>query len=59
MAVASDGNSVAAKGRISIDVSDMREEIENFRGDESWKELALAAKIRVLLRERLKQKPES
>jgi len=47
--------SVAQKGRLPVDISDMRDEIESCRGDAAWKELPLAAKIRVLIRERLDQ----
>jgi hypothetical protein len=46
---------VAQKDRISIDVSDIREEIETCRTDAAWKELPLSAKIRVLIKERLEQ----
>jgi hypothetical protein len=46
---------VAQKDRISIDVSDLREEIESCRTDAAWTELPLSAKIRVLIKERLEQ----
>lgn len=46
---------VAQKDRISIDVSDLREEIETCRNDAAWSELALSAKIRVLIKERLEE----
>jgi outer membrane murein-binding lipoprotein Lpp len=46
---------VAQKDRISIDVSDLREEIEACRNDAAWSELPLSAKIRVLIKERLEQ----
>ena len=49
------GESVAQKGRIPVDVTDLRDEIENCRDDAAWSELPLAAKIRVLIRERLDQ----
>lgn len=48
-------SAVAQKGRISIDVTDLKEEIESCRTDAAWTELALAAKIRVLVKERLEQ----
>lgn len=48
-------DSVAQRGRLSIDVSDLREDIESCRTDVAWQELPLSAKIRVLLRERLDQ----
>ncbi|NEO86730.1 MAG: hypothetical protein F6J87_21100 [Spirulina sp. SIO3F2] len=43
------------RDRISIDVSDIREQIEQCREDVAWSELPLSAKIRVLVRERLAQ----
>jgi hypothetical protein len=46
---------VAQKGRIPIDISDMREEIESCRNDVAWRELPMSAKLRVLIRERLDQ----
>lgn len=46
---------VAQKDRISIDVSDLREDIESCRNDAAWTELPLSAKIRVLIKERLEQ----
>lgn len=46
-------SAVAQKDRISIDVSDIREEIETCRNDAAWSELPLSAKIRVLVKERL------
>ena len=48
-------DSVAQKGRIPVDVSDLRDSIESCRDDAAWAELPLAAKIRVLIRERLDQ----
>lgn len=46
-------DAVAQKDRISIDISDMRDEISNCRNDAAWAELPMSAKIRVLIRERL------
>ena len=46
---------MAQKDRISVDVSDIREELETCRTDAAWRELSLAGKIRTLLRERLDQ----
>ncbi|NJP12481.1 MAG: hypothetical protein HC866_25920 [Leptolyngbyaceae cyanobacterium RU_5_1] len=46
---------VPQRDRISIDVSDIREQIDTCRDDVAWTELPLAAKIRVLIRERLEQ----
>lgn len=44
---------VGQRDRISIDVNDLREQIEQCRDDAAWSELPLAAKIRVLVKERL------
>jgi hypothetical protein len=46
-------DAVAQKERISIDISDMRDEIDTCRDDAAWKELPLSSKIRVLIKERL------
>ena len=46
---------VAQKDRISIDINDLKEEIETCRNDAAWSELPLSAKIRVLIKERLEQ----
>jgi hypothetical protein len=48
-------SAVAQKDRISVDVTDIKEEIENCRSDVAWAELALAAKVRVLIKERLQE----
>lgn len=48
-------SAVAQKDRISIDVSDLKEEIETCRNDAAWTELPLSAKIRVLIKERLEE----
>jgi hypothetical protein len=47
--------SVSQRDRISTDVSDIREQIEQCRDDVAWSELPLAAKIRVLIKERIAQ----
>jgi hypothetical protein len=46
---------VSQRDRISVDVSDIRERVEACRDDVAWTELPLAAKLRVLIRERLEQ----
>lgn len=46
---------MAQKDRISVDVSDLRAEIETCRDDVAWSELPMSAKIRVLVKERLEQ----
>lgn len=48
-------SAVAQRDRISIDVGDLREEIETCRTDAAWSELPLSAKIRVLIKERLEE----
>ena len=49
---------MAAKDRLSIDITDLRERVENFRDTPSWRELSLSQKLRVLILERL-ELPES
>lgn len=46
---------MSQRDRISVDVSDIRERVESCRDDVAWTELPLAAKLRVLIRERLEQ----
>jgi hypothetical protein len=41
--------------RVPIDLSDIRERIENARSDSAWRELSLSKKVRILLQERLEQ----
>lgn len=41
--------------RVPIDLTDLRERIENARLDSAWKELSLSKKARILLQERLDQ----
>ena len=50
-----DDELVSQRDRISVDVSDIRELVENCRDDVAWTELPLAAKLRVLIKERLAQ----
>ncbi len=50
-----DAADVAQRDRIPIDVSDIREAVETARNDVAWHELALSAKLRVLIKERLEQ----
>ncbi|NEQ98833.1 MAG: hypothetical protein F6K30_19285 [Cyanothece sp. SIO2G6] len=50
---------MAQKDRISVDVSDIKAEIEAFRKDVAWRELSLASKVRVLVIERLEQEKPS
>lgn len=44
---------MAAKDRLSIDITDLRERVETFRDTPSWRELSLSQKLRVLILERL------
>jgi hypothetical protein len=46
-------DAMAQNNRISIDISDIRDEIDTCRDDAAWQELPLSSKIRVLIRERL------
>jgi hypothetical protein len=47
------------RSRITVDVNDMKAEIESCRSDPAWQELPLSSKIRVLLKERLNQIKEN
>ena len=49
---------MAQKDRISVDVTDIKEQIEGFRDDPAWRELSLASKVRVLVLERLEMSTE-
>jgi hypothetical protein len=46
---------VPQRDRISVEIGDIRDRIETCRGDVAWKELPMAAKLRVLIIERLEQ----
>ncbi len=48
-------SSMAQRERISIEIGDIREQVENCRNDAAWTELPLSAKLRVLIKERLEQ----
>lgn len=41
------------RDRISIDLGDLRERIENARDDTAWQELTITQKIRTLIRDQL------
>jgi hypothetical protein len=41
---------MAKSDRMSIEIGDLRDQIENLRSDSLWKELSLAAKFRFLVR---------
>ena len=41
--------------RVPIDLTDLRERIDNARSDSAWKELSLSKKAKILLQERLEQ----
>jgi len=49
---------MAQKDRISVDVTDIKEQVEKFRNDPAWRELSLASKIRVLVLERLEMESD-
>ncbi len=44
-----------AQDRVTVDLTDLRERIEDVRSDPAWKELSLSKKVRILLQERLDQ----
>jgi predicted ribonuclease toxin of YeeF-YezG toxin-antitoxin module len=46
---------VAAKDRISVDISDIKDRIETYRLDPAWRELSFAGKIRALVIEKLEE----
>jgi hypothetical protein len=46
---------VAAKDRISVDISDIKQRIEDCRNEPAWRELSLAGKLRALVIERLEE----
>ena len=41
--------------RLTIDIGDLREDIERCRQDAAWEELSLSGKIRTLIKERIEQ----
>lgn len=47
---------VAAKDRISVDISDIKERIDAYRDDPAWRELSMAGRIRAMVIERLEEK---
>ena len=47
--------SQSQRGRLSIDVKDIRERVENCRDTPSWREMSLTQKLRVLILERLEE----
>lgn len=47
---------VAAKDRISVDITDIKDRIEIYRDDPAWRELSMAGKIRALVIEKLEEK---
>lgn len=49
---------MAQKDRISVDVTDIKEQVEKFRNDPAWRELSLASKVRVLVLERLEMESD-
>jgi hypothetical protein len=47
---------VAAKDRISVDITDIKDRVEGYRDDPAWRELSMAGKIRALVIEKLEEK---
>lgn len=47
---------VAAKDRISVDITDIKDKVETYRDDPAWRELSTAGKIRALVIEKLEEK---
>jgi hypothetical protein len=45
--------------RLTIEIGDLREQIETCRNDDAWKELSFSAKIRVLIKAGIKTEMES
>ncbi|XGV94413.1 MAG: hypothetical protein ACAF41_00880 (plasmid) [Leptolyngbya sp. BL-A-14] len=45
--------------RLTIEIGDLREQIETCRNDDAWKELSLSAKIRVLIKAGIKAEIDS
>jgi hypothetical protein len=43
----------AVPKRVSVDIEGLEQDIETCRDDPAWKQLSLAAKLRVLIEERL------
>lgn len=49
-------DSMAQKDRISVDITDIKDRIENYRPDPAWRELSMAGRIRALVIEKLEEK---
>jgi hypothetical protein len=47
---------MAAKGRISVDITGIEEHLETLRNDPAWRQLSTSGKIRVLIIERIEEK---
>lgn len=50
---------VAAKDRISVDISDIKDRVESYRDDPAWRELSMAGKIRAMVIEKLEEKEKA
>ena len=46
---------MARKERLSIDIQDIRDRVEDCRNTAAWREMSLSQKLRVLIIERLEQ----
>lgn len=49
------GIQMARKERLSIDIQDIRDRVEDCRNTAAWREMSLSQKLRVLIIERLEQ----
>jgi hypothetical protein len=49
-------DSMAQKDRISVDITDIKDRIENYRTDPAWRELSMAGRVRALVIEKLEEK---
>jgi hypothetical protein len=55
MVSSTDSGKAAVTKRVSVDIEGLEKDIEACRDDPAWKQLSLAAKLRVLIEERLQQ----
>lgn len=55
MVATADSSKAAMPKRVSVDIEGLEETIDTCRVDPAWKQLSLAAKLRVLIEERLQQ----
>lgn len=53
MVATTDSGKAAMPKRVSVDIEGLEQDIDTCRDDPAWKQLSLAAKLRVLIEERL------